>query len=95
MKHFFDGDHAFRPVAIKRKKKRRHFPLPALVYVPPLHFGERLLEVRSFQVSYQQPVRTEEQGIVALAGFTQRLDHLRPHLAMPRFILFQLFGPDV
>lgn len=99
MKHFFNGYHRFINLAsfvvLGGYEKRSHFPLPLRVYVPALHFRQRMLEIGRFQISDQESVGPQEQGIIVPAGLAEGAKHLRPDLAMPVFIFFQLLRADV
>src|SRR5918992_1509847 len=78
-----------RPLPARQLEERRHLRLPPGVHVPGVHRGEGCLEVIAFQVPHQQPVVPEEQRVVAPARLAKRLQHLRPHLAVPRAVLIQ------
>src|SRR5918999_6618403 len=78
-----------RPLPARQLEERRHLRLPPGVHFPGVHRGEGCLEVIAFQVPHQQPVVPEEERVVAPARLAKRLQHLRPHLAVPRAVLVQ------
>src|SRR4051812_42543674 len=72
----------------------RHVGLPARVDVALLHRADGALEALRLEVADEQPVLAQEQRVVGPAGLAQRVEHLRPDLAVAGLVLVQRLGPD-
>src|SRR5207245_7208554 len=68
MKECFEWFHsAIRQATLRLDKKVSHFLLPAFIHFATGHTRARPLKVFRFEVSHQQSVRTQEQGVVVPA----------------------------
>src|SRR5438445_9643371 len=86
MKDFFEWFHsAIRQDTLRLDKKVSHFLLPAFIHFATGHTRARPLKVFRFEVSHQQSVRTQEQGVVVPSCFAQGRQHLRPNGVMACF----------
>src|SRR4051794_30321802 len=72
----------------------RHVRLPAGVDVARVHRRHRALEALGLEVADEQPVLAQEQRVVRPARLAQRVQHLRPDLAVAGLVLVQPLGPD-
>src|SRR4051812_40908235 len=83
-----------RPLPGRKLEELRHLRLPARVDVGRLHPALRGGEVVGLEVADEQPVVAWEQRVVAPAGPTQPIAHLRPHRLVALAVLLEPVGPD-
>src|SRR5438477_5639375 len=90
MKYFFQRNHhTIRQNALRLHEKPSHFALPAFIYFSFGHLRTRTFEIRGFQITDEQPVEPEKQGVVVPTGVAQCGLHLGPNNTMALFALLE------
>ena len=90
MKDFLQRAHgAIRENPAGLNEKISHLTLPAIIYLTLCHASPRTLEIFRLQISDQEAVIPQKQGVVPPSGFSQGRLHLWPHLAMAFPVLCQ------
>ena len=96
MKNFFWRAHgAIWENPGRLNEKIGHLALPAIIYLTLRRASLRTLEIFRLQISDQEAVIPQKQGVVPPSGFSQDCLHLWPHLAMAFFVLCQSLRFDL
>ncbi len=82
------------PWPLEDSKKGAISCLPTRVDRMVFHGGAALFKVVGLDVANDHTVRLQEEGVIAPAGFAERIEHLRPDLGMAGFVLVHLFRAD-
>src|ERR1035437_8265032 len=88
VKDFLQDQHSLvRTSSFRALEKWSHLRLPAEINLSNRHSVEGFLKIVGLQVAKEQSVLTQEQAVVLPTGLPQRLEHVRPDLAMALAIL--------
>src|SRR5690349_13001864 len=93
MEHLFERLHgAIGQGASRLDKKAGHFFLPTFVDLTTSHASPSSFEVFCLEVSDQQSVWTQEQGVVVPSRFAQGCQHLGPYAAVAGLVFVEPIG---